>query len=103
MLYIFSSHKNRESTSITTAWSIINTKFTKAGVQPHTYIIDNEASLELKTAMDTKKIAHQLVPPHNHRANLSERAIQTFKNHFKSALATADPDFPLTQWNLLLD
>ena len=95
--------KNRESTSITTAWSIINTKFTKAGVQPHTYIIDNEASLELKTTMDTKKIAHQLVPPHNHRANLAERAIQTFKNHFKSALATADPDFPLAQWDLLLD
>ena len=95
--------KNRESSTITTAWSTINTKFTIAGVKPNTYIIDNEASLQLKTAMKTEKISHQLVPPHNHRANLAERAIQTFKNHFKAAMATADPDFPLAQWDLLLE
>ena len=87
--------KNRESSSLTAVWTIINKKIEFAGVQPNTYIIDNEASLELKTAMKQEGIKHQLVPPHNHRANLAERAIQTFKSHFKAALATSDPDFPL--------
>ena len=52
--------------------------------------------------MNKKEIQHQLVPPHNHRANSAERAIQTFKSHFKSILATVDPDFPIAQWDLLL-
>ena len=53
--------------------------------------------------MAEKDISFQLVPPHNHRANLAERAIQTFKAHFIATLASADPDFPLSQWDLLLE
>ena len=34
---------------------------------------------------------------------MAERAIQTFKSHFKATLATCDPDFPLNQWDLLVD
>ena len=95
--------KNRESTSITAAWISINKKLNIAGIQPNTYIINNEASLELKTAMKKENITHQLVPPNNHCANLAEYAIQTFKSHFKAALSIADPDFPLAQWDLLLE
>ena len=73
-----------------------------AGVQPNTYLIDNEASAQLKCKMTENNIKYQLVPPHNHRANLAERAIQTFKSHFKATLGLADPDFPLAQWDLLL-
>ena len=40
--------KNRESASITAAWTTINDKFRTSGVQPKTYVIDNEASMELK-------------------------------------------------------
>ena len=36
-----------------------------------------------------------LVEPHNHSVNAAERAIQTFKDHFVSALATTDSKFPL--------
>ena len=28
--------------------------------------------------------------------------MQTFKNHFKAGLATADPNFPLTEWDRLI-
>ena len=80
----------------------INKKFWTAGVNPNTYIIDNEASMELKETMKENEIQHQLVPPHNHRANLAERAIQTYKSHFKAILATVDPDFPLVLWDLLI-
>ena len=64
--------------------------------------MDNEASTELKTAMTDNEISYQLVPPHVHRANLSERAIQTFKAHFKAGLASLDPAFPVREWDRLL-
>ena len=43
-----------------------------------------------------------MVPPHCHRVNLAERAIQTFKRHFKAGLASVDPFFPFTEWDRLL-
>ena len=94
--------KNRKAPLSTAPWEKINTKFTKCGMQPATYVLDNEASYHLKDAMTSKKITYQLVPPHNHRTNLAERAIQTFKNHFKAGLATVDPDFPLAEWDRLI-
>jgi hypothetical protein len=42
-----------------------------------------------------------LVKPHNHRVNAAERAIQMFKVHFISALATTDSMFPLQLWDCL--
>jgi hypothetical protein len=45
---------------------------------------------------------YQLVPPHCHRTNAAERAIRTFKEHFKAGLATVDPDFHVHLWDRLL-
>jgi hypothetical protein len=45
---------------------------------------------------------YQLVPMHCHRTNAAERSIITFKEHFKSGLATVDPDFPIHLWDRLL-
>ena len=53
--------------------------------------------------MHSQDIMHQLVPPHKCQTNMAERAIHTFKNHFKSCLALVDPEFPMAQWDLLLD
>jgi hypothetical protein len=39
-----------------------------------------------------------LVEPHNHHINAAERAIQTFKDHLISALATTDSEFPPQLW-----
>ena len=64
--------------------------------------MDNECSTELKAAFEKENIKWQLVPPHQHRANKAERAIQSFKSHFKSILATVDPDFPMREWDRLL-
>ena len=44
-----------------------------------------------------------MVPPHAHRTDLAEHAIQTFKQHFKTGLALVDTDFPLSQWDRLLE
>ena len=42
---------------------------------------------------------HQLVEPGNHHVNVTERAIQTFKNLFIGALRTTNVDFPIQLWN----
>ena len=93
--------KNRNAQTLVQAWNKLNNRFRQAGVTPTTYIMDNEASRELKQAISLEKISYQLVPPHNHRANAAERAIQTFKAHYKTGLALLHPDFPLREWDRL--
>ena len=71
--------KNRQAASIVDAWKIIHKKFNDAGVQPNTYILDNECSGDLKNAFHKDAIGFQRVPPSCHRANMAERAILTLK------------------------
>ena len=78
--------KNREYDETTKTWEHTNNRLKKGNESPHLYIIDNEASRQLKEVMAKENITYQLVPPHNHRANLAERAIQTFKYHFEAGL-----------------
>jgi hypothetical protein len=47
-------------------------------------------------------MTYQLVPPHDHRRNRAEKAIQISKDHFVTVLCGADKEFPLTLWDLLL-
>ncbi len=63
-------------------------------VKPTTHILDNKTSAEFKKEIQ-KNCKIQLVPPDNHRRNLAEQAIQTFKNHFKAILAGVDDTFPM--------
>ena len=65
--------------------------------------MDNKTSGELEKAFTQNEIKYQYVPPGNHRANAAERAIQTFKSHFKAGLASTDSNYPVHKWNLLLD
>lgn len=62
-------------------------------MKPKTWVMDNKCLADLKNALEKENINWQLIPPHNHQANAAERAIQTFKHHFKSCLATIGPDF----------
>jgi hypothetical protein len=45
---------------------------------------------------------YQLIPPHFHRRNAAERAIQTLKEHFVAGLSYVDPYLPLHLWERLL-
>ena len=46
--------------------------------------IDNEASSSILNYLQNENVHYQLVPPNNHRANIAERAMQTFKIIFSS-------------------
>ena len=93
---------NREAQTITTAWEILNARFSIAGQQPTTYVMDNEFSSILRNALIRNKITWQLVPPKTHRRNTAERAIQTYKNHLKAGLSILDPNFPVREWDRIL-
>lgn len=66
-------------------------------------MIDIKFSQDLKRAMQKNKLSYQLVPPKQHRRNVVERAISMFINHFLDGLATYDPQFPIHEWDCILD
>jgi hypothetical protein len=64
-------------------------------------VMNNQACMVVKEYLTAKECKNMLVKPNNHRVNSAERAIQTFKVHFISALATTDSNFPLQLWDQL--
>jgi hypothetical protein len=63
--------------------------------------MDNQCTKQIKKFLTDNVCERMLVEPHNHRINAVERAIQTFKDHFISALTTTDSEFPLQLWDKL--
>ena len=81
---------------------VLHDRLTRRGVAPRIYIMDNEASSNLKKAILKYKVNYELTPPHIHRINAAVRAIRTFKYRFLDELSTVDPTFSVTEWDCLL-
>jgi hypothetical protein len=64
-------------------------------------VMDNQASNVIKQYLTPKQCDLMLVKPNSHRVNAAKRAIQMFKDHFVSTLATTDSKFPLQLWDCL--
>jgi len=64
-------------------------------------VMDNQCTKQIKKFLTDNDCELMLVEPHNHHVNSAERAIQTFKDHFISALATTDSEFPQQLWDKL--
>jgi hypothetical protein len=94
--------KSRQASELTTAWTKLHEKLQANGFAPNLHILDNKCSEELKKAFRKYNVDFQRVPPHSHRRNAAERAIQTGKSHFSAGLATCDPKFPLAEWDILM-
>jgi hypothetical protein len=71
------------------------------GYTPKVNVMDNQATKAIKSYLTPQQYHLQLVKPGNHQVNTAERAIQTFKSHFISALGTMDVDFPIQLWDKL--
>ncbi len=94
--------KNKSAGSMIKAYLALWNRLTATGViKPMTHLMDNEAPAELKAEI-RKNCTIQLVPPDNHRRNLVERAIQTFKCQSKAILAGVDRNFPMRLSDKLL-
>ena len=95
--------KNRQAKTLTTAWNTLQQNFTRTGHTIKHFVMDNEISFELRTALKKYNYTFELTPPHMHRRNAAERAIRTYKSHLLAGIATCHPDFPLTEWDRLID
>ena len=93
---------SRQGGEIKRGWKKLHQKLKNRGNEPNIYILDNEVSSDLKLAMTDECVDWQLATPYLHRTNAAERAIRTFKNHFLAGLATTHPDFPISEWDRLL-
>ena len=94
---------NRQATAITKYWKCTQDEITITGAEPNTSVLDNDASHDLQDSMYKCNIPCQFSPPYLRRSNIAERLTQAFKCHFKIALATFGPDFPLVKWHMLLE
>ena len=95
--------RNIKGANIVKSWKHIHNTFKKTSVAPETHVLDNELSTDLIQAFESELTQHRLVTPYKHRNNQAERAIRTFKAHFKACLASLDPNFPLSELNRLLE
>ena len=75
---------------------------TAKGFKPQLNVTDNEFSKVVQNYIYSQIFDWQLVEPDNHRVNAAKRAIQTFKNHFISGLATVNVMFTLQLWCYLI-
>ena len=74
----------------------------RRGLIPKHQILDNQASAEYKAAIEASGMTYELVPPEEHRRNMAEKAIQTFKDHFVGVLSGCAPSMPIHLWCQLL-
>ena len=92
----------RSAQEIQRVFTSVHAYLVAHGLRPHLHTLNNEAYTSFKDFLTAEKVEYQIVPPHIHRCNSAERAIQTFKNHFIAGLASTDPNFPLSNWCRLL-
>ncbi len=87
--------KNRTAGEMIHAYQVLVECLCSVGVNPKMHNLDNECSVEFKERIKLSNMKYQLIPPHNHRWNIAEKAIQVFKAHFISILCDMDKSFPL--------
>jgi hypothetical protein len=80
------------------ACNSLHQQLINAGLKPELQVMDNECSTAFRQYLADENIALQLVPPHIHRQNAAERAIQTFKSHFVVGLCSVDKQFSMHLW-----
>ena len=94
--------KNCSSPELLKGYTTIHNLLSERGLAPKMHYLDNQCPKVLQKFMIDKDERFQLVPPHLHRRNLAEHAIQTFKNHFIAGLASVNKKFPVRIWCRLI-
>ena len=94
-LFLVQGMKNQTSGKIVSAYMILIARLKSAGIEPILHSLDIECLQEYKDDITGIGIKDQLVPPNDHRRNISEKAIQTCKDHFVAVLCWTDEKFPM--------
>ena len=93
--------KDLKDDTVIEAFEQVFNELESKGHKPKFNVTDNQATKPIKKFLQTKECKWQFVEPSNHRVNAAERAIQTYKNHFISGLASTDSHWPLQLWQYL--
>ena len=88
--------KSRSKSEPIRAYAVLHSKLTDRGLCPKFQMLYNECPAGLKNFMRREGVTFQIVPPHLHQTNSSERAIQTFKDYLIAAAAAAALVFHFT-------
>jgi hypothetical protein len=94
--------RNRTEGELMKTYQKLVDRLKSYGIIPKHHILDNEASEDFKATILSNGMDYQLVPPHIHRRNIAERAIQTWKDHFIAIMSGVDQTFPKNMWDLLI-
>ena len=65
------------------------------GIIPKRQVLDNETSMTYRQEIMETGMTYQLVPPDDHRWNIAEKTIQTWKYHFISNCSGVSAPFPM--------
>jgi hypothetical protein len=102
--YIFAEPmKNRMEGEMIRVYQKIINRMKAVGLGLKKHVLDKECLAAMKAGIKENNMNYKLVPPGQHRQNQAEQAIQTFKAHFISILASVDNKFPLLLWCHLLE
>ena len=77
-------------------WALKRMKL--CGIHPKHQVLDNEASQAYKDAIQESGMIYQVVPPDDHRHNIEEKSIKTWKYHFIGVLIGNVATFPMNLW-----
>jgi hypothetical protein len=94
--------KNRTEGELILAYTRALTRLHACGLTLKCQVLDNEASAAYKQSILNSGLTYQLVPPDDHRRNVAEKAIQTWKDHFIAVLSSTADKFPLHLWCQLI-
>eukprot|EP00804_Cyclotella_cryptica_P012914 CCRYP_002274-RA/>CCRYP_002274-RA protein AED:0.23 eAED:0.09 QI:0/0/0/1/0/0/2/0/1265 len=94
--------KNRTEGKLFLAHSRALLRMKACNITPQHQVLDNKISAAYREAITTSAMTYQLVPPDDHRRNIAEKAIQTWKDHFVSALSGTADNFSLHLWCQLI-
>jgi hypothetical protein len=85
-MFMTTTTLNSSASEWVKAYDTIHQELTVKGFKPKLQTLDNEASPALKNFFTANDVEYQVVPPHCHRRNASERDIRTFNEHFVAGL-----------------
>ena len=72
------------------------------GIVPKRQVLDNETRMAYRQEIMEIGVTYQLVPHDDHRRNIAEKKIQTWKDHFIALCSGVSANFPMHLWCRLI-
>ena len=94
--------QDRTSGEMIRAYQALLKRLKLCGIKLKKHVLDNKISNEYKEAIRENGMEYELVPKGQHRRNIAEKAIQTWKFHAISVFSGMDSKCPLFLWNQML-